>query len=119
MEKRDFSTFEQYITEFPSSTQEKLIELRNTIKEIAPDAQERISYQMPAFFLNRMLVYFAGYANHIGFYPGAKAIEVFKDDLKEYKTSKGTIQFSLSKPLPIELIKKIVSFRKEENLLKK
>ena len=112
-------TVDEYIGTFPISTQEKLIELRSLIKEIAPEAQERISYQMPAYFLNRILVYFAGYAKHIGFYPGVNAIVAFKDELTSFKTSKGTVQFPLKEPLPVELIKQIILFRVEENSRKK
>jgi len=110
-----YLSVDEYIASFPEHTRLQLEEIRNTIKELAPGAQEKISYQMPAFFLNRILVYFAGYAKHIGLYPGAAAIEVFKDELSGYKTSKGTIQFPLGEPLPIELIKRIVQFRIEEN----
>jgi Uncharacterized conserved protein len=110
-----YLSVDEYIASFPEHTRQQLEEIRNTIKELAPGAQEKISYQMPAFFLNRILVYFAGYAKHIGLYPGAAAIEVFKDELSGYKTSKGTIQFPLGEPLPIELIKRIVQFRIEEN----
>jgi uncharacterized protein YdhG (YjbR/CyaY superfamily) len=110
-----YLSVDEYIASFPEHTQHQLEEIRNAIKELAPGAQEKISYQMPAFFLNRILVYFAGYAKHIGLYPGAAAIEIFKDELSGYKTSKGTIQFPLGEPLPIELIKRIVQFRIEEN----
>ncbi len=112
-------TVDEYIGTFPVSTQEKLTELRTLIKEVAPEALERISYQMPAFFLNKMLVYFAGYAKHIGFYPGVNAIVAFKDELTNFKTSKGTVQFPLKEPLPVELIKRIILFRVEENRRKK
>jgi len=110
-----YLSVDEYIASFPEHTRQQLEEIRTMIKELAPGAQEKISYQMPAFFLNRILVYFAGYAKHIGLYPGAAAIEVFKDELSGYKTSKGTIQFPLGEPLPIELIKRIVQFRIEEN----
>lgn len=109
---------DEYICSFPMGTQKLLKQLRVTIRETAPEAEEVISYQMPAFKLNGMLVYFAGYKNHIGFYPTASGISAFKLELSHYKCSKGTVQFPLDKPLPLELIRKIVQFRMHENLLK-
>ena len=109
---------DEYICSFPTDTQKLLKQLRLTIRETAPEAEEVISYQMPAFKLNGMLVYFAGYKNHIGFYPTASGISAFKVELSDYKSSKGSVQFPLDKPLPLELIRKIVQFRIHENLLK-
>lgn len=108
----------EYIATFPEETQKLLEELRFIIKEAAPDAEEGISYQMPAFRLNGILVYFAAYKNHIGFYPTGTGIAKFKDEIKAYKNSKGTVQFPLNNPLPIDLISKIVKFRVNENLIK-
>jgi len=109
---------EQYIAGFPESTREKLEVLRETIKKNAPGATEIISYQMPSFKLNGILVYYAGYKNHIGFYPTGSGIVAFQPLLAGYKWSKGTIQFPLDKPLPLELISEIVKYRVSENLSK-
>jgi len=109
---------DQYIGSFPEATRLKLEQLRNLIRSIAPEATEQISYQMPAYALHGPMVYFAGYKNHIGFYPCASGIEVFKDEFTAYKWSKGAVQFPLDKPLPVTLIKKIVTYRKKENLQK-
>ena len=119
MEKQTFSSIEEYINSFPEPAQSKLIELRNIIRELSPEAKEKISYQMPAFTLNGMLLYFAGYARHIGFYPGPGTILAFVDELIGFKTSKGTVQFPLNQPLPIELIKRMILFRIDENKGKK
>jgi len=108
-----------YISEFPAETAAKLIELRELIKKLAPSAEETISYAIPTFKLNGPLVHFAGYKGHIGFYPGAGGISEFAEDLAGYKTSKGTVQFPLEKPLPVKLITKIVKFRIKQNLEKK
>ena len=109
---------DSYIATQPEATRLILEQLRQIIKEIAPEAEEAISYQMPAFKLNGMLVWYAGYKKHVGFYPSSKPIQVFKDELTAYKTSKGAIQFQLNKPLPVELITKIVKFKIDENLAK-
>ena len=107
---------DSYIESFPEDIQKLLVQLRTIIKQTAPEAEEKISYGMPGYKLNGMLVYFAGYAKHIGFYPGADCIEAFKNELSGYKTSKGTVQFPLNKPLPTELIIHMVKFRIYENL---
>ncbi|EOI01657.1 hypothetical protein UAY_01065 [Enterococcus moraviensis ATCC BAA-383] len=109
---------EDYIAQAPKERQEKLQQLYTTIKELVPTATEKMSYGMPTFYLNGNLVHFANAKNHIGFYPAPSAIEVFKDELSEFKTSKGAIQFSVEQELPIELIKKIVLFRLKENTTK-
>ena len=106
---------DEYISCFPIETQKLLEQLRATIKAAAPKADEVISYAMPAFKLNWMLVWFAGYKNHIGFYPSASPIKFFKTELAAFKFSKGAIQFPLDKKLPLALIKKIVKFRVKEN----
>jgi uncharacterized protein YdhG (YjbR/CyaY superfamily) len=113
------NNIDEYIGTFPLETQSLLEQLRSIIQRSIPEAEEYISYGMPSFKFHGMLVYFAGYINHIGFYPGASGVETFKNELKEYKTSKGTIQFRLDKPLPIDLITRIVEFRVMENLEKK
>jgi uncharacterized protein YdhG (YjbR/CyaY superfamily) len=118
--KTGFKTIDEYISAFPVSTQNILEELRGIIRETAPAATEKISYQMPTFVLNgRQLVYFAAYEHHIGFYPGAVVIQAFESELNNYKTAKGTIQFPLDHPLPRDLIKKIVKFKVEENSTRK
>ncbi len=107
-----------YIETFPVATRALLIQLRNAIRASAPEADEVISYGMPGYKWNGMLVYFAGYKTHIGFYPGASGIANFKKYLSAYKLAKGTIQFPLDKPLPVQLLKKIIKFRLTENLMK-
>ena len=113
-----YKTIDEYIAYFPVEIQSILNQVRETIKSVAPTATEVISYGIPTFRLNGNLVHFAGYAHHIGFYPGGEGIEVFKDELTSYKTSRGTVQFPLDKPIPYELIKKITLFRVERNLSK-
>lgn len=111
-------SIDQHISQFPKKTQQLLELLRMTILQAAPKAEEVISYNMPAFKYKGVLVWFAGYKNHIGFYPSASPIEIFKNNLKEYKTSKGAIQFPLDKPLPLKLITKIVKLRIKQNIEK-
>ncbi len=112
------NSIDEYIANFPKEVQEKLKELRTAIKTSAPKAVEKISYQMPTFFLKGNLVHFAAYKNHIGFYPAPRAIEEFKSELSAYEGSKGTVRFPLEKPIPLDLISKIVRFRVKENLEK-
>jgi uncharacterized protein YdhG (YjbR/CyaY superfamily) len=113
-----FKNIDEYISLFPKETQALLRRMRATIKEVAPGAEEAIKYQMPTFVLNGNLVHFAAYKNHIGFYPVPTGIEKFKKELSAYKTSKGAVQFPLDKPLPLDLIRRIVRFRVAENLTK-
>ncbi len=108
-------SIDEYISGFPKSTQSLLSELRQSIKKTAPESTEAISYNIPTFKLNGNLVHFAAYKNHIGFYPGSQAIEVFKNKLTKYETSKGTIQFPIDQPLPFALIKEIVKYRIKQN----
>ena len=110
--------FEEYVIGFPESTQLLLEQLRATIKKAAPLAEEVISYGMPAFKLHGMLVWYAAFSKHIGFYPRASGIEAFKKELSIYKGATGSVQFPLDKPLPLGLISKIVKFRLKENLEK-
>lgn len=118
--KIKFSNVDEYISIFPSDIQNLLIKIRKTIFAVAPGAVEVISYNIPAYKYYGMLVYFAAYKNHIGFYPGSSIItEVFKNELKNYKTSKGAIQFPYEKQLPIRLIKEIVKFKMRYNLERK
>jgi uncharacterized protein YdhG (YjbR/CyaY superfamily) len=107
---------DEYITGFPDEVQKTLQQIRSVIKEAAPEAQEVISYSMPALKLNGILVWFAAYSKHIGFYPHSTGIVAFKKDISSYKSSKGAIQFPLDKPMPFDLITEIVKFRVEENL---
>jgi uncharacterized protein YdhG (YjbR/CyaY superfamily) len=109
---------DEYIAMFPVPVQELLEELRTTIKTAAPEAQEVISYGMPAFKTKSVLVYFAAYKNHIGFYPTSSGIAAFIEELAGYKVSKGTVQLPLDQPLPLALITKIVQFRVTENTKK-
>lgn len=110
-----FGSIDEYIEQFPSEVRSTLETLRRAIREAAPKATERISYNMPAFALNGALVYFAAYKKHIGFYPTGSGIDRFKQELSEWKGSKGAVQFPLDKPLPLELIDRIVKFRAAEN----
>jgi uncharacterized protein YdhG (YjbR/CyaY superfamily) len=116
--KNSFNSMDEYIAVFPEDVQSILKELRAVIKAAAPDAEEKISYQMPTFFLKGNLVHFAAHKSHIGFYPTPSGIEAFRDELSGYKGAKGSIQFPIDKPLPFELIRKIVQFRVAENLKK-
>jgi uncharacterized protein YdhG (YjbR/CyaY superfamily) len=116
--KITFNTIDEYIVQFPTEVQETLKTLRKVIKELVPDAVEKISYQMPTFALHGNLVHFAAHKNHIGFYPAASGIAAFKHELSEYKGSKGAVQFPINKPLPYELISEIVKFRAAENIKK-
>ncbi len=109
------SNIDEYIAGFPLSTREILEQVRLTIRNVAPQAQDVISYGMPAFKLNGILVWFAAYSKHIGFYPKSTVIEVFNKGIAKYKSSKGAIQFPLNKPMPLELITEIVKFRVIEN----
>ncbi len=113
-----YSTIDEYISSYPVSTQKILQKLRALIRKAAPEAEEKISYAIPTFFLQGNLVHFAAYEHHIGFYPGANGIEVFKKKMSKYKGAKGSIQFPLNEPIPYDLISEIVKFRHEENKLK-
>lgn len=115
----EFHNIDEYIAMFPKEVQDKLREMRELIQETAPQAEETISYKMPTFRLNGILVHFAAYKNHIGFYPTPSGIEAFKDELSIYKHSKGSVQFPLEEPLPFDIIRKIVVFRINENNSKK
>lgn len=110
---------DHYILEFPQEIRERLEIIRHTIREAAPESQEVISYGMPAFRYNGIICYFAAFKNHIGFFPTPSGIEAFKDELKGYKCTKGTIQIPHTQFVPTDLIRRIVMFRVEENLMKK
>ena len=107
-----------YITSCPPIAQQQLKNLRSFILQEVPQAEEVISYKMPAYKLNGMLVYFAGSEKHIGFYPTGSGIKHFEQDIQSYKFSKGTIQFPLDQELPYDLIRRILQFRVQENELK-
>jgi uncharacterized protein YdhG (YjbR/CyaY superfamily) len=113
--KAAYTTTDEYIALFPPEIQDILQTLRKVIKEAAPEAKEKISYQMPTFDLYGNLVHFAAYEHHIGFYPAASGISNFQDELSAYKGAKGSVQFPIGKPLPYDLITRIVRFRVQEN----
>jgi uncharacterized protein YdhG (YjbR/CyaY superfamily) len=114
--KTKYKTIDEYILQFQPEVQKILQTLRKVIKEAAPNAEEKMSWQMPTFALHGNLVHFAAHKNHIGFYPAPSGIEAFKDELAEYKGAKGSVQFPIKKPMPYELISKIVEFRVAENV---
>jgi uncharacterized protein YdhG (YjbR/CyaY superfamily) len=107
---------DQYIAGFPKDVQEILQKIRTTIKKAAPEAKEKISYQMPTFTLEGNLVHFAAFKEHIGLYPAPTGIEAFKKELSVYQWAKGSVRFPLDRPVPFALITKIVKFRVKENL---
>lgn len=109
------STIDDYIANAPANTQGKLKQLRALIRKLAPAAQEKISYRMPTFYLNGNLVHFAVHTNHIGFYPTSSGITKFEDELTTYVHAKGSVQFPLEQPLPVDLITRIVESRVAEN----
>jgi uncharacterized protein YdhG (YjbR/CyaY superfamily) len=117
--RRHFETLDEYIKAFPPDVQKILEKMRQTIQKAAPDAVEAISYQMPTFKLNGNLVHFAAFKKHIGFFPTSSGVAAFKNELSTYATSPGTVQFPLDKPMPYDLVTKIVLFRRKENLAKK
>lgn len=106
---------DEYIAAFPENIQVMLAELRATIQAAAPAAEEKISYQMPTFALNGNLVHFAAFKNHIGLYPAPTGLEAFQEELSVYKTGKGSVQFPIDQPLPLDLVRKIVQYRVAEN----
>lgn len=115
-QQRTSKDIDAYIAGFPYDVREILEKIRKVIREAAPEAEEKISYQMPTFTLKGNLVHFAAFKKHIGFYPLPTGIEKFKKELSVYQGGKGSVQFPLEKPIPYELIGKIVKFRVKENL---
>jgi len=114
--KNKFERIDDYIATFPEDVQKILEQIRKVIRDSAPDAQEAIAYGIPTFKHNGNLVHFAAFKHHIGFYPGGpSAIKAFQKELSNYKLSKGTVQFPLDKPIPLDLVKTIVKFRVKEN----
>ena len=119
-EGKKFKTIDEYIKTFPEEVQIILEKIRQTIQKASPDAVETISYQMPAFKLkNRNLVYFAAWKDHIGFYPTPSGTVAFKKELSPYEGAKGSVKFPIDKPIPFDLIEKIVEFRVKENANRK
>jgi uncharacterized protein YdhG (YjbR/CyaY superfamily) len=116
---KQFKTIDEYIKTFPKDVQNILEKIRQTIRKAVPEAVETITYQMPTFKLNGNLVHFAAFKNHIGFYPTPSGIEAFKKGISAYKWAKGSVQFPINKPIPFDLVEKIVIFRVKENLKKK
>jgi uncharacterized protein YdhG (YjbR/CyaY superfamily) len=116
MQNVQAKNIDEYISAFPQDVQRLLQTMRETIQKAAPDATEAISYAIPTFKLNGNLVHFAAYKNHIGFYPAPMGLEAFKEELEPYLAGKGTAQFPIDQPLPLDLITKIVKFRVEKNL---
>ncbi len=117
MKKSGYRTIDEYLDSFPPKVKKLLQAVRRTIHKAAPEATEKISYQIPTFYLNRNLVHFAAFSDHISFFPTSSGIAAFKKELKNYKTAKGTVQFPLDKPLPLALIARIVKFRVKENMV--
>ena len=113
-----FKTVDEYILSFPKETQKILEEIRAAIKAAAPNAEEKISYQMPTFYLNGNLIHFAAYKNHIGIYPTPSGTEAFKRQLSKYQGGKGSVRLPIDDPMPLKLISQIVKFRVAENLKK-
>ncbi len=110
------TTIDEYIANFPPDVQELLQKVRETIQEAAPGAEETIKYQMPTFTLKGNLVHFGAFKKHVGFYPVPSGIDAFAEELAPYRTGKGSIQFPFDKPIPYDLITKVVAFRVQENL---
>lgn len=112
---KKFESVDEYLSALPQQAAESAASLRQIIRQAAPEAEEVISYNMPAFRWNGILVWYAAFRNHIGLYPKASAIAIFQSELAPFKTSKGAIQFPLDRPIPAALVKKIVKFRIKEN----
>jgi uncharacterized protein YdhG (YjbR/CyaY superfamily) len=113
--KKGTLTIDEYIQAFPKNVQSRLETIRKVVRELAPEAQERISYQIPTFYLHGNLVHFAAFKNHIGFYPTPSGISTFQKELSKYKNGKGSVQFPMDEELPIELIRRMVKYRLEKN----
>ena len=117
--KKAFKNIDEYVATFPKNVQSILEELRQAIRDSAPNAEEAISYQIPTFKLKGNLVHFGAFKNHIGFYPRISAIEAFREELSDYEVTKGTVKFPLDRPIPFDLIKKMVKYRVKEDLDKR
>ena len=114
--KNSYNTIDEYIALFSPDVQQRLQQMRATIRAAAPEAKEKISYQMPTYFLHGNLVHFAAHTQHIGFYPAPSGIEAFQTELSRYKGAKGSVQFPFDQPLPLDLVRRVVEFRVAENL---
>ena len=117
--KNTIESIDEYIAQFPGEIQDLLQKLRRAVKESAPEAREAISYRIPTFKLDGNLVHFAAFRDHISFFPTSSGIDAFREELSGYKISKGTIRFPFDKPVPFDLVRRIVRFRVQENLEKK
>jgi uncharacterized protein YdhG (YjbR/CyaY superfamily) len=113
------TTVDAYIAQFPQDIQQILAQIRAAIKESAPDAEEKISYRMPAYYQNGYLVYFSAHKRHIGLYPAGSGLEPFHEELAAYHRTKGSLHFPLDQPIPYDLIRKIVKFRVSQNLARR
>jgi uncharacterized protein YdhG (YjbR/CyaY superfamily) len=113
------TTIDQYIAGYPKEVQKLLQQVREAIRKVVPDAEEAISYGIPSFKLNGNLVHFGGFKQHIGFYPGAGGIKAFEKELSAYKGAKGSVQFPIDQPMPLDIITAITKFRVAQNLAKK
>ncbi len=116
--KKKATTIDEYIAGFPEHIQAVLEEMRQTIREAAPDAEEAISYQIPTFKLNGNLVHFAAFKKHIGFYPAPAGIEAFSEELSAYESAKGSVKFPLDQPMPLDLVRRVVEYRVKQNTAK-
>lgn len=116
---QSYKDIDEYIAGFSGETRKKLEQIRKTVREVAPEATEKISYGIPTFYLNGNLVHFGGFKDHVSLFPTSYGVATFKDELSAYETSKGTIKFPLDKPLPLDLIKKITKACAKRNLNKK
>jgi uncharacterized protein YdhG (YjbR/CyaY superfamily) len=119
MKRKTPKDFDDYADRFPREVQQLLRKMRLTIRKAAPKAAEKISYGIPAFTFNGMLVWFAAFRGHMGFYPGAGAVATFKKELSAYKRAKGSVQFPLDQPLPLAVVSRMVKYRVKQNLRKK
>ena len=115
---KNFKDIDSYIQSAPKEARTLLKEMRALVKKAAPDAKEAITYGIPTYKLNGNLVHFGGFKDHVSFFPTSSGVSAFKKELSKYRTTKGTIQFPLDKPLPLDLIKRIVAFRLKENMRK-
>ena len=112
---KNITTIDQYLKICSKEAKERLESIRALIRKLAPEAQEKISYQIPTYYLNGNMVHFAAFRDHIGLYPTSSGVREFEEELKKYKHSRGSIQFPIDKPLPLGLIKRIVKYRMEES----
>lgn len=114
-EKQTAQTIDEYIAGYPPEVQKRLEAIRAAVREIAPEAQETIKYGIPTFVMHGNLVHFGAFKHHIGFYPTPAGLEQFDEQLRQYKRSKGTVQFPLDQPLPLDLVRRITAYRVKEN----